>query len=270
MDTRALESAVDTEAGRWTVGEVAALAGISVRTLHHYHEIGLVRPSERSPAGYRHYLPEDLDRLRAVLVWRELDFPLDDIRDLVDRPTDARAALLDQRDHLTTHIDRLHRIVRAIDRELEARTMNLQLTPEEKLEVFGDFDPDDHAAEAQERWGDTDAWAQSQRRTSAYTKEDWQQIQADEAELYHAFAALDDAGVDPASTEAMDLAERHRAHISRWYYDCTIEIHEGLGQMYVTDQRFTDTIDDSVDHPGLATYMSEAMTANALRQLDTP
>ncbi len=268
MDTDTLDAATRDLTSTWTVGEVARLAGTSVRTLHHYDEIGLVRPAQRSDAGYRQYVADDLERLRAVLTWRELDFPLDEIAVLVDpaTSTDTRDALLDQREHLTTRIDRLRRIVAAIDHQLEATTMSVNLTPEEKLEVFGDWLPEEYEQEAEERWGDTDAWEQSHRRTSSYTKQDWLDIQAEVAAIEADFIGLLDAAESPEAAEAMDVAERHRRHIHVRYYDCSVEMHENLGQMYVQDPRFTAHYDDQ--RPGLAAFVSEAITANAVRHLD--
>lgn len=251
---------------RWSVGEVARLAGISVRTLHHYDEIGLVPPSERTAGGHRQYVASDLERLRAVLAWRELDFSLDQIAELVDGDTGAHHALQDQRDHLNERIDRLRRIVAALDHQLEATTMNINLTPGEKLEVFGDWLPEEYEQEAEKRWGGTDAWAQSRGRTSSYTKEDWLALQAVAAAIEQGLIALLDDGVEPESAAAMDLAERHRQHITDAYYDCSLEIHDGLGQMYVQDPRFTAHYDDQ--RAGLAQYVSDAIAANVLRQLD--
>lgn len=264
-DTRNIATRDDTT---FTVGQVARMAGISIRTLHHYDDIGLVPPSQRSAAGYRQYLARDMDRLRAVLTWRELDFALDEIAALVDPdPTiDTRDALLDQREHLTTRIERLTRIVAAIDRELEATTMSINLTPEEKLEVFGDWLPEEYEQEAEERWGDTDAWTQSRRRTSSHNKDDWLRLGAESQAIEADFVMLLDASASSESTQAMDVAERHRRHIGDHYYDCSVEMHENLGQMYVQDPRFTAHYDDQ--RPGLARFVSESITANALRHLD--
>jgi MerR family transcriptional regulator, thiopeptide resistance regulator len=142
--------------------------------------------------------------------------------------------------------------------------MTTNLTPEEKREVFGDFDPDAHAGEARERWGETDAYRQSAQRTAKYTKDDWVRIKAEGAQNVAAFAAALDSGVAAADPRAMDLAEAHRRHISQWFYDCPLEMHRGLGDMYVADPRFTATYD--AGRPGLAQYIRDAIHANADRQ----
>src|SRR5215213_9757907 len=120
-----------------TVGRVADLSGVTVRTLHHYDEIGLLSPSGRSAAGYRIYEEPDLERLQRILFYRELGFALEEISTIVDDPrTDAVGHLRRQRMLLTERIERLQKMVAAIDYELEARDMDIKLTPEERLEVF--------------------------------------------------------------------------------------------------------------------------------------
>jgi DNA-binding transcriptional MerR regulator len=246
------------------VGQVAELAGVTIRTLHHYEHIGLLVSSDRSPAGYRIYAETDIDRLSRVLYYRELGFPLDDIATMLDDGgTPAYQHLERQHDLLTERMRRLQAMVAAIEREMEATMGGYNLTPEEKLEVFGDFDPDQYEDEARERWGHTDAWKQSKERARSYTRDDWKRIQAEADDLSHRFVALMQAGTPASSVEAMDLAEEHRQQITRWHYDCSYEIHRGLGEMFVADERFTKNIDQTA--PGLAAYMREAFIANADR-----
>ncbi|MFC5834918.1 TipAS antibiotic-recognition domain-containing protein [Nonomuraea insulae] len=140
---------------------------------------------------------------------------------------------------------------------------NLNLTAAERTELFGGFDPDEHAAEAEQRWGGTQAWTDAMRRSSTYTKQDWQHFMAEAAEINARMADAMRSGTPANGDLAMDLAEEHRAHISRWCYECTYEIHRGLGDMYVADPRFTTSIDATA--PGLAAYYQAAITANALR-----
>ena len=248
-----------------TVGAVARLAGVTVRTLHHYDEIGLLTPSDRSEAGYRRYDDADLDRLQRILFYRELGFGLDEIRTVItDGGADASAQLRRQHAMLLDRIRRLERMAAAVEKALEARTMGINLTPEERFAVFGDFDPDQYAAEVEERWGDTDAYRESQRRTARYTKADWERMKAESAEPVNRLVAAMRAGQAADSIEAMDAAEQHRRHISDWFYDCTTEIHVGLAQMYLADPRFTATYEKIA--PGLARYLHDAIKANAARQ----
>ena len=243
-----------------TIGTVARLAGISIRTLHHYDEIGLLAPGERSDAGYRLYADSDLERLQQILLLRELGLGLDEIARVLDDPGyDRLGALIEQRRQLEQSRTRIDRLVAAVDRAISASQEGRTMTPEESLEVFGDFDPAQYEDEVKERWGDTDAYRESARRTKAYTKQDWLQIGVESDAINQAFIALMDAGVPVTSPEAKAMAERHRGHISKWFYPCSPEIHAGLGVMYVADPRFTKNIDKA--RPGLARYMSEAIAA---------
>jgi pyrroloquinoline quinone (PQQ) biosynthesis protein C len=123
--------------------------------------------------------------------------------------------------------------------------------------------PTEYAEEAQRRWGDTEQYRESARRTASYTEQDWAQIKAAGADLDRRLAEALASGVEPDSPAAMDLAEEHRQQISRWYYDCSYEMHRGLGQMYVADPRFTERYEAIA--PGLAQYLNDAIQANAER-----
>ena len=248
-----------------TVGQLAHLAGVTVRTLHHYDDVGLLNPSVRSPAGYRLYDDADLLRLRQILFYRELDFPLDDIAAIVaDKDIDAGAHLRRQHRLLRERIERMRSLVDAIEHELEAQKLGISLTPEEQFEVFGpDYHGEEWATEAEQRWGDTDAWSQSNRRTSSYPKEDWRRIRADADGIEQRFAELLRSGAPADGGAAIETAREHRQHIARWFYDCPPALHRGLGEMYVTDERFTAHYD--AIEPGLARYVRDAFVAEADR-----
>ncbi len=248
----------------YSVGRVAALSGVTIRTLHHYDEIGLLSPGGRSAAGYRVYEEADLERLQRILFYRELGFTLKEISTIVDDPgTDAMGHLRRQRGLLVARIERLGAMVDAIDYEMEARTMDIRLTPEERFEVFGEFRPEDHAEEAERRWGETEAYKESNRRVSRYGKEDWLRLKSEAEEVQARLAAAFEAGLAPDSEEAMAAAEAHRQHISRWFYECAYEVHRGLAEMYVTDERFRSHYDTQT--PGLAAFIREAADANGAR-----
>ncbi|MFI6375347.1 MerR family transcriptional regulator [Streptomyces sp. NPDC050546] len=248
----------------YSVGQVAGFAGVTVRTLHHYDDIGLLVPSERSHAGHRRYGDADLDRLQQILFYRELGFPLDEVAALLDDPeADPRAHLRRQHELLTARIEKLSKMAAAVEHAMEARTMGINLTPEEKFEVFGDFDPDQHEDEVRERWGGTDAYRQSQRRTASYTKEDWKRATERFDTIHRRMAGLMADGTPADSGAAMDTAEEHRRFIAGTYYDCSYEMHTCLGEMYVADPRFTATYD--AVRPGLAVYLRDAILANAAR-----
>jgi hypothetical protein len=141
--------------------------------------------------------------------------------------------------------------------------MTTSLTPEERREVFGDHDPHQYAEEAEQRWGGTEAFKQSQRRAASYSKQDWERIKAEAADVSTRFAGLMGAGATADSAAAMELAEEHRQHITRWFYDCSPEIHRGLGDMYVADPRFAANYESVA--AGLSQFIRDAIHANAAR-----
>jgi DNA-binding transcriptional MerR regulator len=243
-----------------TVGDVARLAGVTVRTLHHYDRIGLVSPSGRTPAGYRLYGEGDLDRLHAVLAYRELGFALDDVAALLDGAAEPLAHLRRQHGLVRSRIEQLQRLLAGLEKEMEAFMTGMRLTPQERFEVFGDADPEQYAEEANERWGDTDAYRESQRRASGYGKDDWTAIKAEGEAVTRRFAELLAAGVPATSAEAADAVRAHRAHITRWFYDCDPQMQRGLAQMYVEDERFTRHYEEIA--PGLARYVHDAVLAH--------
>lgn len=247
-----------------TVGQVAERFGLTVRTLHHYDDVGLLVPGARSAAGYRLYAEADLLRLRHVVVYRRLGFPLDEVRALLtEEPGAVVAHLRRQRETVLARLTALEGLVTAIDRALEKEMKGIDLTPQEQRELFGESFSDEYAAEAEQRWGGTDAWQQSQRRTSSYTKADWARIKTETDMIHRRFAEAKRAGLPADSAEAMDAAEAARRHIHDNFYDLTPEFHRHLGDMYVSDPRFTATYEDL--EPGLAHYVRGAIHADADR-----
>lgn len=247
-----------------TVGAVAALTAVSVRTLHHYDHIGLVVPSVRTPAGYRGYTDADIERLHLVLIYRSVGLQLEDIRALLD---DGDADVLEhlQRQHrlLLDQADRLQHTIKAVEDLMSAHRSGIQLTAEEQIEIFGTTAiGEEYAVEAEERWGQTDAWKQSQQRAAALTKQDWIEVKAEGDALLADLARAKRAGVTPGSPEADELAARHRATIER-FYECGGEMHRGLVEMYVADERFTAYYDDV--EPGLAQFVHDVVLSSLVR-----
>lgn len=254
------------EAGErlYTVGEVAALAGVSVRTLHHYHAVGLVEPSARTPAGYRVYSRRDLERLQEVLFFRELGIPLADIAVLLGSGAlDREAALEVQREMLQAKAARIAAMIAGIERTLDAHRRGARMDAQEMFEVFGDFDPRDYEDEVQERWGHTDAYRESSRRAARYTADDWKRFKAEAEEISLAIAALMDEGVPADDSRAQDAVERARLQIDTWFYPCSHDMHVALAEMYIADPRFTATYERI--RPGMAQYVHDAILANAAR-----
>ncbi len=246
-----------------TVGQVAETFGVTVRTLHHYDEVGLVVPSERTHAGYRIYTDADLSRLSTVVTYRRLGLPLDEVRALLDGDGSALEHLQRQRAAVVSRLGELEELVTAIDRALE-REMNEQpATTEDLKELFGKSYDEEYQAEAQERWGESDAWTQSQARTSRYTKADWAEVKEEQDAVNAALVAALESGEPATSEAAMDAAEAHRRHIHDRFYDVSHDFHRGLADMYLADPRFTKTYEDLA--PGLAQYVHDAVHANADR-----
>ena len=248
----------------YTVGEVAQYAGVSVRTLHHCDEVGLLAPRGRTAAGYRQYGQADLERLQQILCYRELGFGLEEIAEILDDPrADPVDHLRRQHGLLTDRMERLAAMAAAVKKTMEARKMGISLNPDEMFEVFGDEDPAQYAEEVEQRWGDSDAYKQSQRRTASYTKDDWLKIRAEGEAATLRLAEAMTSGAPPDSPAAMDAAEAHRAQIDRWFYNLSYDMHRGLADMYIADPRFTATYEKVA--PGLAQYIRDAIHANADR-----
>lgn len=244
-----------------TVKELAELAGVTVRTLHHYDQIGLLAPRARTDAGYRLYDHDDLLRLQQIMVWRELGFGLAEVKAVLDDPAyDLAAALESQRTQLEARADELALMLKRLD---EALVEVQGGTPMKEETMFDGFDNPEYAREAEERWGDTDAWRQSQERAKSWTEEDKQRIVEDGIAQAKRMAAPFTAGVPADSTQAMDMAEEARLAIDSEFYACSKEMHVNLAEMYVTDPRFTAYYDQHA--PGLAVWVRDAVTANAAR-----
>ena len=199
-----------------------------------------------------------------MLCYRELGLGLDGIAALLDDPgVDRLAHLRRQERLLRDRIGRLEEMVAAVQLMIEAEQMDLGLTPEQRFELFGDFDVESYAAEARERWGETEAYREARRRTAGYRAADWRAIRAEAGAIEAELATVLSAGERADGERALDLAERHRAHISRWFYRCSAEAHRRLGELYVADGRFAKHFEELA--AGLAEFFRDAIVANAER-----
>ncbi|HSL70272.1 MAG TPA: MerR family transcriptional regulator [Longimicrobiales bacterium] len=248
----------------FTVSELSRLAHVTVRTLHHYDDIGLLRPAHRGRNGYRRYTEADLQRLQQILVFKELGFGLDAIAGIIDGPAATRrAALLTQRELLKGQLRQTEAVLRAIENAIKTLDGDTRMSSEKLFDGFDEFQNAEYAAEARERWGHTPAYQESERRTRQYRQQDWARIKAEEDAIVQRMLALMSAGTSPDSPEAMDLAEQHRRHIDHWFYPCSPTMHLGLGELYVSDARFTKYYDRHAT--GLAQFVTNAIKANAAR-----
>lgn len=236
-----------------TVHEVSVLTGVSVRTLHHYDAIGLLKPAEVTPAGYRLYDDACLARLGRILIMKELMFPLKDIKRFLDSRDCGQDAMLS--DHirlLEIQRDRLNDIIEA--------ARNMQQTGADKMDLssFNKTGIDAYKAEAKARWGGTEAYAQYEKREKSAGNKAMQQAGDALMDIIADIAAL--RPLEPSSPEAAAKVRALQAHITANFYECTDEILAGLGQMYVADERFKNNIDKHAGE-GAAEYVSAAIAA---------
>jgi len=248
----------------YTVGQVATLARVTVRTLHHYDRIGLLSPSRRSESGYRLYDYGDLERLRQIRLLRELRFSLDAIGQMLDGPAyDRRSALVAQRELLRERQERTDRIIRGVDRALTVLEEESQMEATKMFDGLEEFDHSQYEDEARERWGDSDAYKESMRRTRRYSKSDWARIREEGETIVAQLAGLMAEGAQAAGRAAMNLAEQHRHHIDRWFYPCSHGMHCNLAEMYTADPRFEEYFEKRAK--GLAAFVQDAIRANEAR-----
>ena len=232
------------------IKEFAELTGVSVRTLHYYDEIGLLRPADIDKAtGYRFYDEESLLRMQEILFYRELDFSLKSIGEIISSSNyDKAKALQEQKQLLILKKERLERLISAIDDAEKGENV---------MKAFDNSEFERYKAEAQERWGNTDAYKEHAEKTRNYGKDKWSSLVADMNIIFHEFAICMKNNDTPDSEETQNLVTKLQSHITENYYTCTKEILFGLGQMYVADERFKNNIDKHAD--GTAAYVGKAI-----------
>lgn len=241
---------------RYTVQQLAELAGVTVRTLHHYDEIKLLCP-QREKNGYRSYGEPELLRLQQILFFRELEFPLEEIAAILAKPDfDMATSLREHRTKIERKRVRLAALLGTIDNTLAKLSGKKDMTDEELFDAFWDKHETEYASEAERRWGDTDAWKQSKERTKHLKKEDYKRMAQDADALMKALATCIDGG--PLSAQTQDLIAKHYESL-RAFYDPTPELYRGLGQMYVDDHRFRAYFEKY--DPRMPEFMREAMAA---------
>ena len=235
------------------INEFAKLSGVSVRTLHYYDEIGLLKPAfVDEQNGYRFYDENSLLRMQEILFYRELDFPLKVISEILSSPDyDKKKALAEQRKLLILKKERLERIIDALDGAEKGKI------------IMTAFDNNYEAArkqyeaEAKERFGNTDAYKEHTQKTANYTKDKWQSVNDGLMSVFAEFSECMKSGNSADSTEAQDLVKKLQNYITDNYYTCSKEILAGLGQMYVADERFKANIDKQGE--GTAEFVSSAI-----------
>ena len=235
------------------VKEVADLVGISIRTLHHYDEIGLLIPEEVTDGGYRVYSDDNLQTLQQILFFKELGFPLKKIKEIIHRPSFNRQEALEiQYQMLLEKRSRLNQMIRNMEKTIQHSKGEIKMSNQEKFEGFN-FNHNPYEQEAREKWGDQ-AVNTANKNVKKMTSFDQEQFNT----IYRNLAAIRHL---PASSKVV------QEEIHKWYEflnkigNYTLEAFKGLGQMYVDDERFTKNID--MFGEGLALFMRDAMMAYA-------
>lgn len=235
------------------INEVAKLTGITVRTLHYYDEIGLLKPSEITDVGYRLYNNTALDTLQQILFFRELDFSLNEIKEIMGNPNyDKENALKKQKELLLQKRDRIDELVTLVDHTLKGEH-DMSFKQFDVTEI--ESNKKKYAAEVKERWGNTDAYAESEKRTSSYDAAQWNATSKECQALLYSFSEIRD--MQPDCEEAQALVKKWQDYITINFYNCTKEILSCLGLMYIGDERFTRNIDENGE--GTAAFMDAAI-----------
>ena len=240
----------EVENMKMQIKEFAELTGVSVRTLHYYDEIGLLQPAHVDKAsGYRFYDEASLLRMQEILFYRELDFSLKSIEEILTSPNyDKAKALKEQQQLLILKKERLERLICAIDGAMKGENV---------MNAFDNSEFESRKAEAQQRWGKTDAYKEHSEKTKNYSKDKWNSLAGDMDLIFAEFSLCMKNGCEPVSNEAQSLVKKLQDHITANYYTCTKQILSGLGQMYVADDRFRQNIDKHAD--GTAAFVSQAI-----------
>ncbi len=236
------------------IKEFAKLCGVSVRTLHYYDEIGLLKPSfVDEQNGYRFYDENSLKRMQEILFYRELDFSLKNIADiLASRNYDRSKAIQKQKQLLLLKKERLERLIAALE-QAEKGEVNMKAFDNKAYEAARE----QYEAEAKERWGNTGAYKESAEKTASYSGDKWNNVLGGMNSIFAEFTECKNFGDSPESDKAQKLVRKLQSYITENFYHCTDVILAGLGDMYVGDERFKSNIDQNGE--GTAEFVSKAI-----------
>lgn len=239
-----------------TVGEVARISGVSVRTLHHYDEIGLLRPAARSAGGHRLYDRAGLLRLQQILLHRTLGFGLEETRAALDDARfDRRAALIAQRAAVSQRIAENQALLRGIDRAL-ALLHRSTWKDSDMRNIFDGFDPSVYETEADERWGDTVLWTEATRRAASYARADWSRFEEENHAILSELAALLSGGTQPDAEDVQVQVAAYCDMTSKWFYPCDDAQIGRLAELYASDERYRANFERHGE--GLSEYVIKA------------
>lgn len=241
----------------YTVKQLAELAGVSVRTLHYYDSVGVLKPAYRSPSGYRYYGPKELLRLQQVLLYRELDLPLEEISVILDAPSfDLPRALAEHRDRLAIQDRRLERLIGTIDKTLEGLQGGRMLADKELYEGFATCEVASIKAESEARWGE--AYRRTDTRVRSWSKARLEEVKAEGQSLEAAFRKALLAGRKPEDRAVLAISAAWSKYINR-FYDAPPVLVAGLGRVYAEDERFRSRYEAMA--PGLAVFIRDALAS---------
>lgn len=248
----------------YTVQKLAELAGVSGRTLRHYDHIGLLKPRRVNSSGYRIYGRGEVDRLQQILFFRELAFPLEEIKEILDSPGfSVEAALLRHREELQAERLRLDELVQTIDRSLAAQRGEVEMTDQEKFEGLKkqllDENEKKYGKEIREKYGE-ETVAASNRKFAGLTGEQYTQLQETAVRILDMLKEALATGRRPEDPEGAAIAALHKEWLQLTWPAYTKEAHRGLGDMYMMDERFTKYYDGPAG-TGAAQFLRDAIYA---------
>ena len=240
---------------KYQIKEFAKLTDVSVRTLHYYDETGLLKPAfVDEQNGYRFYDENSLARMQDILFYRELDFPLKDILKILSSPDyDRKKALEAQKELMILKKNRIEKLISALDDAVKGVKINMKVFDNSEFEEKRE----EYAREAKEKWGNTEAYSEFEKKTGSFSTDDIRSLAAGIDEVMAEFAECMKNGSAPDSAEAKDLVRKLQNYITETSYTCTDEILAGLGQMYTADERFRKSIDRHGE--GTAQFISDAI-----------
>ena len=239
---------------RYTVKQLAKLAGVTTRTLHYYDQIDLLRPASYGDNGYRYYDDKAVLRLQQIMFFRELDFSLEEIKNIVGRPDfDLLLALKVHREGLQARVNRLNNLIGTVDNTMKYLRGEIKMSNQDFYKGFDEEQQKEYAVEAEKRWGETAA--QSQKRWTGYSPEQKNEILGEMQAISTNIAENMDKGAD--SAEVQHWIDRWYNHINKYFYTCTLDIFRSLGSMYTQDPAFQETYEKI--RPGMAAFMEKAM-----------
>lgn len=250
----------------FTIKQLSKIAGISIRALHYYDEIGLLKPSYIKQNGYRVYEEKELQKLQQILFFRELEFPLDKIKQIMSSPSyDQLSALEDQKKLLTIKKERVGKLLQTIQKTIKSLKGGEYMSNDDKFSPFNDPVYQKYKDEAEKRWGNTDAYEQSMERVGKMSKAELDRVKAEGEEISNSAAGLMKKGFSSGSPEVQEQVDRFYRHLHN-FYDPGYEMFKGLGQMYVDDPRFTQVYEKRAK--GFAKFMRDAMAFYAESKLN--